>query len=199
MTKSDLRRLYRQCRRELPQADWQARCEAIARHFFAWFGAQPFQNAVVHTFLPIEKQNEVDTWPLVRGLWQTPGVRVVASVTHPHDGTLTHHEIGPYTRLALNPYGIPEPAATGTPTVPPARLDLVLVPLLAFDRTGHRVGYGGGYYDRFLAQCRPDCVKMGLSLFEPVEQIEDTLGTDVPLDGCIAPEQRWKFPNESAR
>ncbi|WP_266369100.1 5-formyltetrahydrofolate cyclo-ligase [Tellurirhabdus rosea] len=194
MTKSDLRRLYRQRRRDLPEADRQARCNAIEQSFFRWFTGQNFTNPVVHTFLPIEKQKEVNTWPIVRRLWQMPGVRIAASVTNPQDGTLTHYEIFPDTPFIPNPYGIPEPPDNSLFIIHYSLISLVLVPLLAFDQRGHRVGYGGGYYDRFLDQCRPDCVKMGLSLFEPVAKIDDVYEGDIRLDGCVTPGQFYSFP-----
>jgi 5-formyltetrahydrofolate cyclo-ligase len=79
--------------------------------------------------------------------------------------------------------------------VRPAQLDAVLVPLLACDQRGHRVGYGGGFYDRFLAECRPGALFIGLSLLdaEPLAEIADVLPTDVPLHACITPGGVWNF------
>ena len=70
---------------------------------------------------------------------------------------------------------------------------MVLVPLLAFDSKGYRVGYGKGFYDRFLKQCRNDCVKIGLSYFEPIDAINDAGEFDVPLDFCITPQKAYVF------
>ncbi|MDB5241886.1 MAG: 5-formyltetrahydrofolate cyclo-ligase, partial [Spirosoma sp.] len=50
-----------------------------------------------------------------------------------------------------------------------------------------------GYYDRFLAQCRPDCQKIGLSLFNPIDLIIDAEPTDIRLNACITPEQTYRF------
>ena len=61
-----------------------------------------------------------------------------------------------------NQYGIPEPI--GGVTVDEKDIDIVFIPLLAFDELGNRVGYGKGYYDRFLSKCRKDVLKIGLSL-----------------------------------
>ena len=65
---------------------------------------------------------------------------------------------------------------------------MVLVPGVCFDRDGHRVGYGKGFYDRFLKTCRPDCVKIGLSFFEPVEKIDDVHNGDIALDFLVSAE-----------
>jgi len=69
----------------------------------------------------------------------------------------------------------------------------VIVPLLAIDKRGHRVGYGKGYYDKLLSQCKPTCMKVGVTLFEPIEEIEDVNEMDVPLDYCLTPASYIKF------
>jgi len=63
---------------------------------------------------------------------------------------------------------------------------VVIVPLLICDLNGYRLGYGKGFYDRFLSECRADVLKIGLNYFEPIAQIpgEDT---DIPLDFLITP------------
>ncbi|MET0298181.1 MAG: 5-formyltetrahydrofolate cyclo-ligase, partial [Flavitalea sp.] len=75
----------------------------------------------------------------------------------------------------------------------PEDLDLVLVPLIAFDKKGYRVGYGKGFYDKYLANCREDCVFAGFSYFEPIPEISDRDDFDVPLDLCITPQNVYVF------
>jgi 5-formyltetrahydrofolate cyclo-ligase len=77
--------------------------------------------------------------------------------------------------------------------ITPRELDLVIVPLLAIDRKGYRVGYGKGFYDKYLAECRDDCIKAGFSYFEPLDAIEDCNDFDVPLDLCITPQTVYVF------
>jgi 5-formyltetrahydrofolate cyclo-ligase len=69
----------------------------------------------------------------------------------------------------------------------------VLVPLLAFDESGYRVGYGKGFYDRFLQQCRKDVLTVGFSYFDAIDKIEDTHQFDVPLNYCITPHRIYEF------
>ena len=90
-----------------------------------------------------------------------------------------------------NQYGIPEP--TGGVAVRERDIDIVFIPLLAFDKSGNRVGYGKGYYDRFLSKCRKDVLKIGLSFFPPVDSIEDVDFFDKKLDFCITPERVYAF------
>jgi 5-formyltetrahydrofolate cyclo-ligase len=90
-----------------------------------------------------------------------------------------------------NKFNILEPIAGDI--VPPDQLDIIFVPLIAFDVRGYRVGYGKGYYDRYLAQCRPDARKIGFSFFDAVEYIEDIDEFDVPLNFCITPRSIYEF------
>lgn len=70
---------------------------------------------------------------------------------------------------------------------------MVLVPLLCIDREGYRVGYGKGFYDKFLARCRPDCKTVGLNYFPPVERIDDVAEHDIRLDHAVNPDEVYSF------
>jgi 5-formyltetrahydrofolate cyclo-ligase len=76
--------------------------------------------------------------------------------------------------------------------VPVKQIDLVLVPMLAFDKSGNRIGYGKGFYDRFLGKCLPDTQKIGLSYFDPVDKIE-VESTDIAMNAVVTPESVWEF------
>jgi len=75
----------------------------------------------------------------------------------------------------------------------PQKLDLIIMPLLTFDVKGNRVGYGKGFYDRYLARCRPGVLKVGLSYLPAINQIEDVDKFDIPLDYCATPERLYDF------
>jgi 5-formyltetrahydrofolate cyclo-ligase len=90
-----------------------------------------------------------------------------------------------------NKYGILEPV--NAITMFPEELDWVLMPLLCFDVVGHRVGYGKGYYDRFLKLCKADVIKIGFSYFDAIPVIEDSNLMDVKLDYCITPNRLYQF------
>ena len=189
MQKAELRKLMLQQRRALPAGEVQRRSERIAEQFFANFVLQPGQT--VHVFLPIVKNNEVNTWPIIERLrLEHPAVRVVVPVTDVEQNILTHHHLTDEAVLVENPWGIPEPQNARLVLAP--EVDMVLIPLLAFDEAGHRVGYGKGFYDRFLADCRPEVLKIGLSLEPPVPIIADPNPFDVPLDVVVMPGGVWR-------
>nr|WP_235925514.1 5-formyltetrahydrofolate cyclo-ligase [Pontibacter burrus] len=176
-------------RRALPADEVQRRSEEITDQFFANFPLRA--GLTVHVFLPIVKNNEVNTWPLIERLrLEHPEVRVAVPVTDVEQNILTHHHLTDDAILIENPWGIPEPQNAQHILAP--EVDIVLIPLLAFDSVGHRVGYGKGFYDRFLADCRPDVLKVGLSLEPPVETIADPNPFDVPLDGVVMPDGVWR-------
>ena len=72
-------------------------------------------------------------------------------------------------------------------------IDVVFIPLLAYDAKGHRIGYGKGFYDRFLQQCKPETLKIGLSFFEAETSIIPHEFTDISLDFCVHPKGIYQF------
>ncbi|QCR24250.1 5-formyltetrahydrofolate cyclo-ligase [Pontibacter sp. SGAir0037] len=190
MRKADLRKLMLQQRKALPLEEVNFRSQRMASLFFQRFRLNP--GITVHVFLPIIRNKEVNTWPFIERLrLEHPEVRVAVPVTDITENNLSHHILTDEAVLVENAWGIPEPQHAHV--ISAAEVDMVLLPLLAFDKTGHRVGYGKGYYDRFLADCRPNVLKIGLSLEPPVEQIADAGLHDIPLDFAITPAGIWAF------
>ncbi|MFY0255775.1 5-formyltetrahydrofolate cyclo-ligase [Chitinophaga sp. 30R24] len=147
---------------------------------------------LAHTFLPITEKKEADTWPLVKWLReQYPAMQWTISQSDMKTGDMRHYLWKTNTILVRNKFGIPEPVSGDL--VQPAEIDLVFVPLLAFDEQGQRVGYGKGMYDRFLQQCRPGVRTIGLSLLGPVPRIEDAGPWDVRLQTVVTPDRIYQF------
>ena len=142
-----------------------------------------------HLFLPIEKNKEVDTFPVLTLLQGKDKNIVLPKVGK--DGTLKNYLLTDDTVLKESNWGIPEPK-NGI-EIAENKIEVVFVPLLAFDKLGNRVGYGKGYYDRLLASCNTDVVKIGLSFFEPVDKIMDTEPTDIALSYCVTPNATYQF------
>lgn len=156
---------------------------------------QQFNYETVHTlftFWPIENTAEPNTHLFTGYLrHMVPDLHIAYPVTN----TLTHEmnaiSIHEETIYRTNAWGITEPKEGSV--IPPEQVDLVLVPMLVCDKNGFRVGYGKGFYDRYLSKCRKDIVKIGFSYFDPVEKITDTDQFDVPLSLCITPQHIYEF------
>lgn len=189
MTKEQLRQFYKGKRRALDSASYAAAVDSIMQQLQQrdWSGA-----TYVHIYLPIVKMSEIDTWPFIAWLQEYfPKVNIVVSRSNPNDFTMQHYRFVDRTFLVENKWGILEPIEGDLIDV--KLLDVVLIPLLVADKDGNRVGYGKGFYDRFLEGCRSDCLKLGLSLFEPVDQIDDLHAQDIPLDKLITPKGTYSF------
>ncbi len=142
-----------------------------------------------HLFLPITQKKEIDT-SYILSILQGKDKNVVLPKMA-DDQNLKHFLLTDSTVIKPNKWGVPEPL-DGL-EVPIHKIDVVFIPLLAFDTKGNRVGYGKGFYDIFLKECNPNVVKIGLSLFEAEESIDDIAPDDVPLDYCITPNKVYSF------
>ncbi|MFP9100291.1 5-formyltetrahydrofolate cyclo-ligase [Flavobacterium sp. RHBU_24] len=187
MTKKELRHKYKHLRQELSIAEVEEKSLEIANrllHLAVW------DKTYYHLFLTIENQKEVHTDVIQHILFGRDKEVVIARADF-ESCNMVHYLLTNNTKLVVSAYGIPEPI-DGL-EVPPEKIDVVFVPLLAFDTKGHRVGYGKGFYDRFLAACKPDVIKIGLSFFEAEHQDIACNDTDIPLDYCVTPERVYSF------
>jgi 5-formyltetrahydrofolate cyclo-ligase len=190
MNKAELRKIYLQKRQTLSEAEYAQLNFQLYQQFFANIDLSFIK--VIHTFLPIASKHEPDTWLIIDRLRREfPHIRISIPKTDSRSNILENFYFEGLHQLVTTAWGIQEPKQ-GIPTET-EKIDLVLVPLLAFDKTGQRVGYGKGFYDRFLKDCKPDCIKAGLSFFEAEEKLEDTTELDVPLDLCVTPAGIIKF------
>ncbi len=189
MNKQDIRQQYLQQRKLLTAEEYVARCEIVVHQSIAFI--EQSSSLKVHLFLPIRKNKEVDTWPIYDWLIDSEKHTPIISKTHFKESRLSHHPMTDKDEFQESKYGIPEPLHSNTIT--PEEIDLVFVPLLAFDTTGNRVGYGAGFYDRFLAECRKDVLKVGLAICKPLKSLIETNEFDIPLDGCITHEKLYDF------
>jgi 5-formyltetrahydrofolate cyclo-ligase len=191
MLKAALRKIYLDRRRMLSAAERREKSARIAARFFANFDLSRVN--FLHCFLPIEKFKEIDTKPIFERVWKDfPHVETLVPRVDFETGEIENLKFTRATNLAQNRWEIHEPAHDEM--VESEKIDLVLVPLLCFDRRGFRVGYGKGFYDKFLKNCRADCRKIGLSYFAPIpDEIEDAHDADVKLDFCVAPDAVRRF------
>ncbi len=188
MDKQQLRKWYEQKRNELSPGD----VDSLSRDIVQQFSLLSLSGIrYLHLFYPIVGRHEFDSLLLVKKIrTQYPHISLVLPKSDLRKHTLRHILWQEETPLSMNAWGITEPEQGEE--IAPALIDMVIIPLLAFDLKGNRLGYGKGFYDRFLSECRPGITKAGVSFFPPEESIEAE-DHDIPLDLCITPEKIWSF------
>lgn len=191
MDKHSLRTKYKKLRDILTDQDIEENSLAIANNLLL---LDIWDYTYFHLFLSIIQKKEVDTEPILHIL-HGKDKNVVLSKSDFQSGGLTNFLLTDNTVIKTNKWGIPEPQ--GGIEVPPSQIEVVFVPLLAFDTRGHRVGYGQGFYDRFLSACSMNTLKIGLSFFEAEQKISGIFESDIPLDYCVTPQRTYDFTKSS--
>ncbi len=188
MTKAELRQIYLARQKSLSLAEREAKSRRIAGQFFTHFALENSKN--LHLFLSIEKNSEIETQFIYQKIRQDLP-HLCLFVPRVRESELEHLAFTEKTELIKNSWQISEPV--GDELFDEEMFDVVIVPMLCFDEKGYRVGYGKGFYDRFLSKCRPDCLKIGVCFFEPVAEISDLNQFDIKLDYCLTPNRVWRF------
>lgn len=188
-TKKEIRSHYLIKRKELGEIERQRLSQKIADQAKLYLlENQSLQH--IHIFLPIQRLNEINTWLIIQELFILQRF-VYTSVTDFEMNVMQTVAIDSHSEFTTDRFGLPvpiEPFFTGEGQ----KLDLVFVPLLAFDLKGVRVGYGKGFYDQFFTTLKGDVRKIGLSYF-PAAELLPQEDHDVMLDGCILPQQSFMF------
>lgn len=189
MNKAELRKKYKALRLDLSEDKIEELSLEIANQLLK---LPVWEKEFYHLFLSIAKQKEVDTEYLLHIL-QGKDKNVVLSKTNIQEHKLEHFLLTDTSVIRENRWNIPEPEG-GIP-IPPAEIDVVFVPLLAFDEQGHRIGYGKGFYDNFLKSCKDEVIKIGLSFFDAEPKFKEVFSSDIPLDYCVTPNKIYSFKN----
>jgi 5-formyltetrahydrofolate cyclo-ligase len=189
MRKSEARKLYCEKRNALSLAERTKLDDLLLIQF------QKIDLPFLHTilsYLPIEENKEPNT-NLITGFleFRNPSLNLAYPKINAGAQTMQAVLTNADTAFKKGIYNIPEPISDHF--ISPEAFDLVIVPLLVCDRKGFRVGYGKGFYDRYLPHCRADCIKAGFLYFEPVDEITDKDEFDVPLNLCITPQNIYVF------
>ncbi len=180
ITKKLLRKVFLEYRRILDTNVYEKRNALLCQNLVTFIGAGNYKT--IHTFLAMERNNEPDLSGMFSDLRKS-GHELMTSVTNFNDKTLQHFSLKEDTRLVKNNLGIPEPEEAMPANIDKA--DLILVPLLASDKNGNRIGYGGGYYDRLLKET--SALKVGLSLSPTLDEMIQSEDWDITLDKIITP------------
>ncbi len=180
--KAALRDKYKTLRKNLTSSERNTYSEKIYNNFVEHFD---FTHDDISIFVPIERFQEVNTWLFIN---EYPA-RFYLPVVKPEGLVHVHYES--VEQLKKTSWGILEPQYGLEVEV--SKIDVVIVPLLAYDKKGNRVGYGKGFYDGFLKNCVPNCKFIGVSYFPPEENLIETIPSDIPLHFCVTPDKVYHF------
>ncbi len=186
MNKKEFRIIYKNLREQISEEELEDLSIEIANNALK-LPIWNFNN--YHIFLPIPNKKEVNTEYLLHIL-QGKDKSIIVPKAHIETGEMSHILLQDNTILKPSNYKVSEPVSGIE--ISPSQINVVFVPLLAYDKNGNRLGYGKGFYDRFLAKCNSETLFIGLSLFEPEETIPFE-ETDVPLQFCLTPKKVYSF------
>lgn len=187
MQKAEIRKIYKAKRLALAPEQYESYNKAISQLF--WETVDLTSVRCIHCYLPVVSRKEVNTFLIIdRILEEFAQIRLL--VPKILEGEMVAKTYTNGIALEVNSFGVLEPKGHQVSLDIP---DLVIAPLLAFDPHGYRVGYGGGYYDKYFASLPANVLKVGLSFFPSTAQIEDLDEFDIPLDFCITPEKVYEF------
>lgn len=186
MSKETYRNKYKRFRESISDKDLEDKSLAIANNVLS---LDIWDYSFYHIFLPIQKLREVNT-EYILSILNGKDKNIVISRSDLQNRTMSSILLTDNTIIKPNKWGIPEPIG-GIP-IAEHQLEVIFVPLLAFDLQGHRIGYGKGFYDRFLATCPKNILKIGLSLFEAESKLPSTQD-DIQLTHCITANKIHQF------
>ncbi|MCW3119154.1 MAG: 5-formyltetrahydrofolate cyclo-ligase, partial [Chitinophagaceae bacterium] len=169
MLKAEARKLYRNKRKDLSGPEKAKSDDLLLIQF------QTVQLPFVHTLLtywPIEENHEPDTHLFTGYIeFKNPALKILYPQSDFSKNGMRAIEVNVDTAFKLSKHNIHEPV-DGI-VVQPAAIDLIFVPMLISDKEGYRIGYGKGFYDKYLDKCREDFIKVGFCYFDPIDKIDD--------------------------
>jgi 5-formyltetrahydrofolate cyclo-ligase len=187
MTKFELRKTYKTKRDKLSIETIDEKSLAIANQLL---NLNIWDKSFYQIFLTIAEHKEINT-DYILNILAGKDKHTVVSKSNFKTINLKNYLLTDSTIIKPNHWKIPEPI-DGI-RIENSKIEVVFVPLLCFDKHGHRVGYGKGYYDNFLSDCKPETIKIGLSLFEVEDEIDGIYEGDVPLNFCVTPDKVYQF------
>ena len=190
ITKNSLRELWLATRLKLNEPDKNHGSFEIQDRVLETFNFNDV--GFVNIFLPVHNKCEVRTWSLIQYLQEKySAVSIsVPTIKDIRNREMNAVELDKHSVYIQNKWGIDEPESGKV--IEPSLLNIIFIPLIAFDQQGHRLGYGGGFYDRYLINCS-NAIKVGLSYFDPIQEIPEINQYDIKMDYCITPNRTYQF------
>lgn len=185
MKKPELRKIYKAKRFQFYPAEIQQLSFKILENLKRM---DIWDFSVYHIFLPIAQNHEINTFPIIDELFSKNKRVVVPKVSGLE---LINCEIQKETEFEIGKFNTLEPKEIQL--VDNKLVELVFMPMMVCDKNGNRVGYGGGFYDRWLSQFEKKPVKIGLNFFPPVDEIQEAAEWDVRLDYSVTPDEIVSF------
>jgi 5-formyltetrahydrofolate cyclo-ligase len=189
MTKKEIRKIELDKRIQLLPGELEDKTILIVKQFN---GIVKPTTKYLLSYYPIREHNEFDVSICEKIIKETsPSTQIAWPKIASQATDMEAHLIAENKLFIKNRFNILEPLDGDL--VAPELLDVIFVPLIAFDKNGFRVGYGKGFYDRYLPRCRRDAIRIGFSFFDPVDRIDDINEFDVPLNLCFTPTCTYEF------
>ena len=193
MKKSEIREKALAERKSWTQQDFELKNVQLLNQIIKFIKPLP-RNLMLMSFHSMEHHREVMTSPIHAILINEPYYhQLIFPKVEKNTNQIIPYLTDKKSTFLASDWGILEPMDDTSVRLNPTDIDLIFIPLLAVDTQGHRVGYGKGFYDRFLAQAKPDVIKIGLGLAELIEPIDDLNPYDIALDFAITPLSTYRF------
>lgn len=195
MGKKLLRMQVKQSLQELTQEQFQQSSNQIMNRLLR----EPSIREGSTIAVTISNNREVDTIELIKNLWKA-GKNVAVPKCHPKDRSMDFYKIENFDQLETVYMDLREPKTDCTELVQPDHIDCMIVPGIVFNKKGFRIGYGGGYYDRYLVGFKGSMISLAFDLqvvetvpFEPHDQPVDLILTEIQRIDCV--RNRKEFPS----
>lgn len=185
MNKIEARKKYLDLRKKLDNVQIISKSISISNNLQ---NLPIWEHNFYHIYLPIKEKNEVDTMPIINIL-NNKKKKVLIPKSDFNNTTMKSFLLNDNTVLKKNNYGITEPINNEEFL---GRIDVIFIPLVAYDLIGNRVGYGKGFYDKFLRNQNNKILRVGLSFFNPEKRIKID-EHDENLDFCVTPNRIFSF------
>ncbi len=184
--KESLRKKYLDLRKTITYKQIEESSIEICNSLLAHFN---FSHHQIHLFYPIEGKNEINTWPIHQKLIKKNVLHTSIYDHLKNEWNCVHFDHK--TTFVKQKFDVPIPKKFEYSNW--QNIDVILMPLLCFDKFGNRIGYGKGIYDRICSKLKKSCIKIGLSYFEAHPYEIETDEFDIPLDFCLTPIKLYKF------